>query len=82
MSADESPLTPLEQALVQALVSALVKELQSEDGDGRERERPGDQTEALVEPERTCDGHADDTAHLDRRQVPTTSRDRHARVTP
>ncbi len=51
MSADEAPLTPLEQALVQALVSALVKELQGEEDVGKERERPGDQTEALVEPE-------------------------------
>ena len=71
MSADEAPLTPLEQALVQALVSALVKELQDEDdGDGRERERHGGQAEALGEPAESSGWKPQTIAH-----APPTYRD-------
>lgn len=65
MSRDEAPLTPLEQALVAALVSALAKELRKE-----ERERPGDQTEALVDPEEPWNGDTDDSSRAARSQFP------------
>jgi hypothetical protein len=66
--AGDEPLDELQQALVRMWIDVLIDEMRAEPT----RERPGGQTEAPVEPERTGDGHANDNARPPTLQEPPT----------